>query len=511
MKEVVQQTSRRLLLIVGAALATNSSFAQLPGVVESIELYQTNCAVCHGENLEGAPQGVPLLGDLRHGDDMASISASIRNGFEDTAMPSWGDMLDESKIRNISLYILESRDNIDYVTFNYDTPLEIPDEVFTGELHDFRLESVIADLDQQPFSIAPLPDGSIVLTEKMLGMSIVSPEGVQSALITGTPEVFDETYKPVFEQEWGQGWMFDVVPHPNYGDNGWLYLSYTERCSDCNALSRESDSPVSLNKLIRGRIVDGAWTDSEVIWEADKKFYTASTDVAAGGRVTFDDRGHVYFSVGAKGGAVYEGIQDIATPYGKIHRVNDDGSIPADNPGAGQDGIYPSMWTWGHRSPQGLEFDTRTGQLWGTEHGPRGGDEVNLLLPGRNYGWPLTSKGMNYDGTPVNYGPQLGIAFELTDIEQPVVDLTPSPAVSSFIVSRSEQFPQWQNDFLVGSLKARSLFRVEIDDNNRMLKRETLFAGLARIRDIEQDDEGNIFLLLEHNSGSRIVRLARVD
>ena len=511
MKKTVQRIPFQILLLLGVSLVANSTLAQVPGVAEAIELYQSNCAVCHGENLEGAAQGVPLLGDLRHGDDMAAVSASIRNGYVETGMPTWRDTLPEATIRNISLFILESRDNIDYVTFNYDTPLEIPDEVISSELHNFRLETVVANLDQQPFSIAPMPDGSILLTEKMLGLSIISPEGIQSSLISGTPEVFDDTFKPVFEQEWGLGWLFDVIPHPNYEENGWIYLYYTERCTDCNTLSREQNTPVSLNKLVRGRIDEGAWVDMEVIWEADKEFYGAGTDVAAGGRVTFDDTGHVFFSLGAKGSAVFQGIQDLATPYGKIHRINDDGSIPEDNPGYGQDGIYPSMWTWGHRSPQGLEFDTRTGQLWGTEHGPRGGDEVNLLLPGLNYGWPLTSKGMNYDGTPVNYGPQLGIAFELADIQQPVVDLTPSPAVSSFIVSRSEQFPEWDNDFLVGSLKARSLFRVEMDSNNRMVQRETLFAGLARIRDVEQDNNGNIFLLLEHNSGSRIVRLVPDD
>lgn len=511
MKKTVKRIPFQILLLLGASLITSSTLAQLQGVVESIALYQSNCAVCHGENLEGAAQGVPLLGDLRHGDDMAAISASIQNGYAETGMPTWRDTLSLSEIRNISLFILESRDNIDYVTLNYDTPLEIPNGVIASELHNFRFETIIADLDQQPFSIAPLSDGSILLTEKMLGLSVISPEGVQSSLIAGTPEVFDETYKPVFEQEWGLGWMFDVIPHPNYEENGWIYMHYTERCSDCNTLSRDGNIPVSLNKLVRGRIEEGSWIDMEVIWEADKEFYTAGTDVAAGGRVTFDDTGHVYFSVGAKGGALFEGIQDLATPYGKIHRINDDGSIPEDNPGSRQEGIYPSMWTWGHRSPQGLEFDNRTGQLWGTEHGPRGGDEVNLLLPGRNYGWPLTSLGMNYDGTPVNYGPQLGIAFELTDIQQPVVDLTPSPAVSSFIISRSEQFPAWNNHFLVGSLKARSLFRIEIDDNNRLVHKETLFAGLARIRDIEQDQNGNIFLLLEHNSGSRIVRLVPAD
>jgi len=161
-------------------------------------------------------------------------------------------------------------------------------------------------------------------------------------------------------------------------------------------------------------------------------------------------------------------------------------------------------------TPQGLEFDLANGELWGTEHGPRGGDEVNRLLPGRNYGWPLYSLGMDYDGTPVEYGKDLGIAFELSDIEQPVVDLTPSPAVSSFIISNSTQFPEWEGDFLVGSLKARSLLRIDIE-NNRLVRREILIAGLGRIRDIEQGPDGDIYLLLEHSAGGQIVRLVPVD
>jgi glucose/arabinose dehydrogenase len=196
-------------------------------------------------------------------------------------------------------------------------------------------------------------------------------------------------------------------------------------------------------------------------------------------------------------------------PWGKIHRVNDDGSIPEDNPFADRDDVYRSIYTYGHRSPQGLEFDFETGELWGSEHGPRGGDELNLLLPGRNYGWPLYSLGLNYNGTSVD-GRERGITFELSDIEQPVVDLTPSPAVSSFIISTSEQFPEWEGDFLVGSLKARSLFRIEIE-NNQFVRRETLFEGIGRIRDIEQGYNGDIYLLLEHNSGGRIVRLVPVD
>jgi glucose/arabinose dehydrogenase len=153
-----------------------------------------------------------------------------------------------------------------------------------------------------------------------------------------------------------------------------------------------------------------------------------------------------------------------------------------------------------------LEFDAANGELWGSEHGPRGGDEINLLRPGANYGWPLYSLGIDYDGTPVEYGKDLGIAFELSDIEQPVVDLTPSPAVSSFIIANSEQFPEWRGDFIVGSLKARSLFRITIE-NNSFVSRETLFEGIGRVRDVEQGYDGTIYVLFEHNAGGQIVRL----
>jgi glucose/arabinose dehydrogenase len=261
-----------------------------------------------------------------------------------------------------------------------------------------------------------------------------------------------------------------------------------------------------MNKLVRGKIEGEEWVEEVTIWQAEMEHYGAAGDVGAGGRVAFDNFGHVYFSVGMKGGSNNRGIQDLSTPYGKVHRVNDDGGIPRDNPFADRDDVYRSIYTYGHRSPQGLEFDNLSGELWGSEHGPRGGDELNRLLPGRNYGWPLYSLGMDYDGTPVEYGKDLGIAFELSDIEQPVVDLTPSPAVSSFILSTSEKFPGWKGDFLVGSLKARSLYRIEIE-NNQFVRRETLFEGVGRIRDIEQGYNGEIYLLLEHKSGGRIVQL----
>ena len=482
------------------------------GVTASMRMFQDNCAVCHGENLEGAAQGTPLRGVLRHGESMGDLIASISRGYETSGMPTWRDIFSPTQIRSIAMYILETRANVDYVTSNFEMPLTVPEDEIESELHSFRLETLVSDLNPLPFSIEPLPDGRLLLTEKTQGVSIISLDGEQSELIRGTPKAYDDIYRldTRLDIERGMGWMFDIVLHPNYAENSWVYLYFSDRCEDCNELSKERDRPVSMNKLVRGRIEGGQWQDEEIIWQAQAEHYSLAGDVGAGGRVAFDNFGRVYFSVGMKGGGNARGIQDLSTPWGKIHRVNDDGSIPQDNPFAGRDDVYRSIFTFGHRSPQGLEFDTQTGQLWGTEHGPRGGDEVNLLLAGRNYGWPLYSLGMDYDGTPVEYGKDLGIAFELSDIEQPVVDLTPSPAVSSFIISDSIKFPEWEGDFLVGSLKARSLFRFVIE-NNELVHRETLIEGFGRIRDIEAGFDGDIYLLLEHSSGGKIVRLVPVE
>ena len=517
--QAMNKTPRRftfswLLLPAVLITATSASAQQEPvaysGVTESRLMFQENCAVCHGEDLEGAAQGTPLRGELVHGESMADVVAIISNGNVDSGMPSWDDIFSPVEIRGLAMYVLETRANVGYVTSNYDAPLSIPEGEFETALHSFRLETLVDDLDALPFSLAPLPDGSLLVTEKTKGVRIISPDGDKSALIRGTPQAYDDVYQMEsrLDVERGMGWLFDILLHPNYEANGWIYLYHGHRCEDCTELSRERERPVSMNRLVRGRVDDGEWIDEEVIWRADMEHYSFVGDVGAGGRAVFDNRGHVYFSVGMKGATL--GIQDLSTPWGKIHRINDDGTIPKDNPFVGRDDVYQSIYTYGHRSPQGLEFDMTGGELWGSEHGPRGGDEINLLLPGRNYGWPLFSLGLHYDGTPVEYGKDLGVEFELSDIEQPVVDLTPSPAVSSFIISDSDQFPEWRGDYLVGSLKARSLFRVEIEDNE-FVSRETLFEGIGRVRDIEQGFNGDIYLLFEHNAGGKIVRLVPVE
>ena len=504
--------SSRALKISGIAvgllvLAAVGIFYAISLAIESdpfIPMYVENCGVCHGENMEGGPQGPALIGaPLKHGESVAELVQSIARGFPQQGMPGWELTMEASHIQSIAILIAERRADRIFTDFKMADELVLPTEVITTQLADFRIETVAGEIAPYPFSIEPLADGSVLVTEKKYGLSIVYPDGTRTEPLAGMPDTSTLGIN-MLGLDYGIGWHLEVAKHPGYAENGWIYLHHTDLCSEC-ADKGDDWVPVSMNRIIRGRIEDGSWVNEEVIWSVPEAFYTSTPDIGAGGRLAFDPAGYVYFSIGIKGG-YFQGIQDLTTPYGKIHRVRDDGEIPVDNPFVNRPGAVPSTWTYGHRSPQGLEFDPATGQLWGTEMGPRGGDELNLLEPGKNYGWPLYSKGVDYDGTPVDYWKELNIEFDLEDIEQPVVDLTPSPAVSSFVIYQGEAYPDWQGDFIVGTLKATELYRIRIRDN-KLVEREVLVKNLARIRDVEVGPEGLIYLLLEHETGSQIVRL----
>ena len=474
-----------------------------------IKQFNEQCAVCHGEDLRGAPLGTPLVGiDLRHGDKVKEIARNIADGFAETGMPAWSETLTESQIWNLALYVAEQRQGTTILDKRANIPLDIPDGTVASERHRFRIERIADGLDPMPFSIEPLPDGRILLSERMRGLSIISADGKKSAPIEGTPPVYDDS--GIFlGQVMGLGWMLDVVIHPQFEENGWIYIHHTDRCSDCNELSRRGNQPVSMNRLVRGRIKDNAWVDEEIIWQAAIETYTNTSDLAAGGRISFDAENHVFISVGMKAPLDFMGIQDLSQPYGKIHRMHDDGRIPSDNPFADDPDALKSIWTYGHRSVQGLELNPQTGQHWNTEMGPRGGDELNRLVSGGNYGWPVFTSGVNYDGRPVNVAEKLGIELDANDAEFPVVDMTPSPAISSFIFYNGPEFPNWKNNIIVGTLRATDLLRMEVVDD-QVVHTETLLEDLARIRDIEIGPRGELYVLLEHASGGQIIRLMPV-
>ena len=483
-------------LVALACLAAAAAYAQNRPQAFG-RLYQEHCAVCHGETFQGTAQGTPLVGaPLIRGEGVEAIAKSIAEGAADLGMPAWSETLGSGQIRSLAILIAEERANATFADFRMAPPLEIPEAAVETARHRYQLTTVIDGLEPLPYSIAPLPDGRILLTEKMRGLTIVSADGAQSDLIPGAPVGNRDAFR-MGALHYGLGWILDVALHPDYPRNGWIYLSFGDRCTDCGA------RPVSMIKLIRGRLKDGVWTDEETIYQAAPEHYNPGTDMAAGGRIAFDDDGHVFLSLGMKGS--YDGIQDLGVPHGKVHRLHDDGRVPADNPFASQDDSLPSIWTYGHRSVHGLEIHPGTGALWGTEMGPRGGDEINLLRAGENYGWPLASHGVHYSGRPVD-GAGLGVEFDPADLVAPLVDFTPSVAISSFVFYEGAAFPDWNGHMLVGSLKGSDLYRFVFEDG-KVQERETVIDDLARIRDIEVGPNGELLLLLEHEGGSLIVRM----
>ena len=497
-------------------ILTGTSCTYSQGPYEQV--YSQHCANCHGKQMEGNAHASALVGnELKHGESITLLSQGIEKGYLEQGMPAFGEMLSEGEIKGVAIYISEMRKNFSMADFNIKKQMHIPDGRIESEEMNFQLETVIEGLDPWPYSIAPLPDGGFLLSEKMRGLSIISPEGEQSSLIQGLPDISSskEAGKEPTGLIHGLGWILEVALHPGYEENGWVYISYGDRCKKCNTWSEANYTGyISLLKIIRGRIEDQQWVDQETIWEANKEMYTPSPETAMGGRMAFDEEGYLYFSLGAKLYLPHEpftiesfhGIQDLSMPYGKIHRVHDDGRIPNDNPYTKQENAIGSIWTIGHRSPQGLDFDKETQVLWGTEMGPRGGDEVNHLKKAHNYGWPLVSHGVNYTGTQVEFGTLLNLDPDSMELEGPVVDLTPSPAVSNLIVCRSPAYPGWEGNLIVGSLKATQLYRMVVQDGH-LIHQETLIDNLARIRDIEQGPDGYIYLLLEHVDGGAIVRM----
>ena len=232
--------------------------------------------------------------------------------------------------------------------------------IIKSERQTFKIEVVAREVET-PWSLAFLPDGRLLVTERPGRLRIIANGKLLPDPVSGTPAVWERQ----------DGGLFDVEVHPKYRQNGWIYLSYSEA----------GPNDTSMTAIVRGRIKDNKWVDQQFLFHAPPELYTAS-NIHYGSRFIFDRQGHLFYSIGDRG--KIDDAQDLSKPAGKVHRINDDGSIPKDNPFAKRTGALPSIWTYGHRNPQGLAFDPATGKMWESEHGPRGGDELNLLEPGHN-------------------------------------------------------------------------------------------------------------------------------
>ena len=442
------------------------------------ELYQSLCASCHGRELEGGTAPSLLDDEWIHGYRDEDKARVIREGVEGMDMMGYSAVLSEEDIRSLVIYLREKK-----LLKEQEGVLEkvsAKEGVISSELVSFRMEEVL-ERSGVLWSIDWFPDGRMILAERSGDLLMEKEAGSLEFLkIADTPVVWAR----------GQGGLMEVQLHPDYEENGWIYLAYSR------SVSEESGG---LTAIERGRIDENyRWVDAEMIFDPDVKYHSTA-GYHFGTRMVFDE-GYLYFGIGDRGSQDF--AQDLSKPNGKIHRIHDDGMIPDDNPWAGVEGSFASIWSRGHRNPQGLDLDPRTGLLWETEHGPRGGDETNLIERGLNYGWPVITYGMNYDGTPITN------LTELAGMEQPELYWTPSIAVCGIDFYEGDVFPQWKHNLFVGGLASEEVHRLVIEGEH-VIHDEIILKNQGRVRDVSSGPDGLLYLVLNGGGsiGSRIVKL----
>lgn len=339
-----------------------------------------------------------------------------------------------------------------------------------------RIETIAIGLDH-PWSLAFLPDGRTLVTERAGRLRMIG-KGQPTTTINGVPKVYEA----------GQGGLFDVVLHPQFATNGLIYLSYAAGTPDAN-----------FTRITRARLNGNALVDQKVIFEVAP---AKDTPVHYGGRMAFLGDGTLAMTVG-DGFDFREQAQKLGSGLGKIIRINDDGSLPADNPFVGRKNAQPSIWSYGHRNQQGLAFDTVSGRLYEHEHGPRGGDEVNVITRGSNYGWPVATKGVDYSGASIT-------PFQTYKrMVDGIVVWVPSIAPSGLAVYRGAMFPEMAGDLLVGALAAQELRRIDLDAGGKVVGQHRIFPEIkARIRDVRVAPDGAIWVTIDDAAG-KVLRISR--
>ena len=350
------------------------------------------------------------------------------------------------------------------VTLNFSCAQDAENNANTPEDVPFSATLLVDGL-QIPWGMAFLPDGSMLITEKS-GTIIHFVDG-EKTTVANVPAVYTR----------GQGGLLDIFLHPDYENNGWIYLTYA---------SEEGNEKGGHTALMRVKLKDNELYDNELLYKAGPN---TAKGQHFGSRIAFDNDGYLYFSIGERG-ARDENPQDINKDGGKIYRLNDDGSIPEDNPFVGTEGAKTAIYSYGHRNPQGLVKHPETGKIWDHEHGPKGGDEINIIEKGANYGWPVITYGINYSGTPITD------KTEMEGMEQPIHYWVPSIAPSGMAFVTSDKYKGWKGSLLVGSLSFQYLERLTLE-GTKVVNREKLLEDMGRVRDVRQGPDGLIYVAIE--------------
>ncbi|MBP7777654.1 MAG: PQQ-dependent sugar dehydrogenase [Acidobacteria bacterium] len=359
--------------------------------------------------------------------------------------------------------------------------------IMRSALHDFKIVPVVEGL-VQPWSIAFLPGGDLLITERPGRLRIVRKGTLLPTPVAGVPEVAYEN----------QGGLLEVALHPNFAANRFVYLTYAKR---------RPDGTGNTTALVRATFEKDALTGVTQLFES-----VSTGRGHFGGKIAFDGKGHLFLTLGDRqvppaGDLEAHPAQDLSNHHGTVVRLNDDGTVPANNPFVGKAGVKPEIWSYGHRNVQGIAIDPATGNVWTNEHGPQGGDELNLDRAGKNYGWPVIGFGVNYTtGTAIHSG------THREGMEQPLHVWVPSIGISGATFYTGDRFPQWKGQLFIGGLAGEQIGRVTVA-GEKVLSRETLLPGVGRIRDIRQGPDGYLYLVTEDRDGkpTPVVRLEPVE
>ena len=462
----------RLFIGFFLLLSTTLSYAQ-----DGPQLYKSYCAGCHGAQLQGNSATALIKETWTYGRSRGAIVKNIKYGITKAEMPAWKAVLSDTQIDSLADFIVASQDTPP------DAVRPLPTELVTED-YTLKVEKVVANGITTPWGITFIDANHALFTEhdggiRWLVNGSLDPQPVEGLPITNLR---------------GTGGFLDIVVDPEYSTNGWVYLAYSHYQD-----SDTSEVVPAMTKVIRGKIKDHQWQDEQTLFEAPDSLLLTEGN-RWGCRFLFDNQGYLYFSIGDMGRG--DDSQDPGKPTGKVYRIHPDGSIPEDNPYVGQPGALPALYSIGNRNVQGIAQQPGTGIIWATEHGPMGGDELNILKKGANYGWPVITYGIDYSGEIVSE------KTHQEGMEQPVTQWTPSIAVCPIAFSTSPLFPAWKDDLLVGALAFEELRRLVIKDQH-VVKQEMILKDYGRVRDIAVSPDGAIYVLL--NAPDMIVRLTPAE
>jgi glucose/arabinose dehydrogenase len=457
------------LLVIGAT--TILSNAQ-----DGKSLYVTNCGGCHGANLQGTTSGPVLFkSEWKNNAGKESIAHAIRKGVAGSTMIAWEKVFNTKQIDSLTNYISSVQDRIEIQQVD-----SAPISKATQE-HIIKIEKLVWQGIKTPWGIEFVNQDSAFITEKHGALRWLIKGQLLLEPISGLPTAYLGT---------STAGLMDIALDQDYKKNGWVYLAISQSNGDS-----QDKNALAQTKIIRGKVEGNRWAQEQTLFEVADELKVKNGN-RWGCRFLFDKEGYLFFTIGDMGLAMDS--QDTKKATGKVYRIHPDGSIPKDNPFANQLGALAALYSIGNRNVQGIAQHPVTGVIWSTEHGPKGGDELNIMKKGANYGWPIITYGVDYNGDTITD------ITEKEGMEQPITYWTPSIAVSAIDFCTSPLFPNWRNNVLVGALAFQELRRVVIE-NDKVVEQETLFKGMGRIRDVKFGPDGALYVLT--NGPDEVLRI----